>query len=102
MYGRTHGRTHGSMTTSKGIFHDQTTKRGVNKFYFEENIQLLCWAAYDGTTGRCSTACFSEAGSAAETGPKCIFVHIHPTLDSSRSEDSQLGPVGGMTSERSV
>ncbi len=43
----------------------------------------------------------SEAESAAETVIKCICVHIHPALDSSRSEESQLGPVGGMTSDRS-
>ncbi len=28
-----------------------------------------------------------------------VFVHIHPSLDLSWSEDSQLGPVGGMTSD---
>ncbi len=44
---------------------------------------------------------FAEAKSATETGLKCICVHIHPALDSFRSEDSQLGPAGGMTSERS-
>ena len=43
----------------------------------------------------------SKAESAAETGLKCICVYIHPALDSSRSEDSQLGPAGGMTSDRS-
>ncbi len=43
----------------------------------------------------------SEEESATETGLRCISVHIHPALDSSRSEDSQLGPVGGMTSDRS-
>ncbi len=48
---------------------------------------------------------FAEAKSATdhETGLKFICVHIHPSLaDSSRSEDSQLGPAGGMTSDRSV
>ncbi len=44
---------------------------------------------------------YSEAESATETGLKCICVHIHPALDSSRSEDSQLGPAGGITSDRS-
>ena len=44
---------------------------------------------------------FAEAKSATETGLKFICVHIHPALDSSRSEDSQLGPAGGMTSDRS-
>ncbi len=43
----------------------------------------------------------SEAESATETGLKCICVHIHPALGSSRSEDSQLGPAGEMTSDRS-
>ena len=43
----------------------------------------------------------SEAESATETGFKCICVHIHPALDSSQSEDSQLGPADGMTSDRS-
>ena len=43
----------------------------------------------------------SEAESTADTGLKCICVHIHLALDSSRSEDSQLGPAGGMTSDRS-
>ncbi len=43
----------------------------------------------------------SEAERATETGLKCICVHIHSALDSSRSEDSQLGPAGGMTSDRS-
>ena len=45
-----------------------------------------------------SMRCF-EAERAAETGLKDICVHIHPALDSSRSEDSQLGPDGGMTSD---
>ena len=44
---------------------------------------------------------YSEAESAAETGLKWICVHIHSALDSSRSEDSLLGPAGGMTSDRS-
>ncbi len=43
----------------------------------------------------------SEAERPTETSLKCICVHIHPALDSSRSEDSQLGPAGGMTSNRS-
>ncbi len=42
----------------------------------------------------------SKAERAAETGLKCICVHIHPALDSFRSEDSQLGPAGGITSDR--
>ena len=42
-----------------------------------------------------------KAESAAETGLKCICVHIYPALDSSCSEDSQLGPVGGMSSDQS-
>ena len=42
-----------------------------------------------------------EAESATEIGLKCICVHMHPILDSSRSEDGQLGPAGGMTSDRS-
>ena len=33
----------------------------------------------------------SEEERSAETGRKRICVHIHPALDSSRSEDSQLG-----------
>ncbi len=41
----------------------------------------------------------SEAERATETCLECICVHIHPTLDSSRSGDSQLGPAGEMTSE---
>ena len=44
---------------------------------------------------------FAEANSATETGLKFICVHIHPAQDSSRSEGSQLGPAGGMTSDRS-
>ncbi len=44
---------------------------------------------------------YSEAEGAAYTGLKCICVHIHPALDSSRPEDSQLGVAGGMTSDRS-
>ncbi len=43
----------------------------------------------------------SEAEGAAYTGLKCICVDIHPALDSSRFEDSQLGLAGGMTSDRS-
>ena len=43
----------------------------------------------------------SEAERATETRWKCICVHIHPALESSRSEDSQLGPADGMTSDRS-
>ncbi len=43
----------------------------------------------------------SEAERATETGLRCICVHIHPALDWSRSEDSELGPAGGMTSDRS-
>ncbi len=43
----------------------------------------------------------SEAESATETGLRCISVHIHPALDSCRPEDSQLGPAGGMTLDRS-
>ena len=41
----------------------------------------------------------SEAERAAETGMKCICVHIHPALDSPRSKDShdQFGPAGTMT-----
>ena len=34
-----------------------------------------------------SSMCCSKAERAAETGPKCVCVHIHPALDSSRSED---------------
>ena len=30
-----------------------------------------------------------------------ICVHIHPALDSSQSEDRQLGPTDGMTLDRS-
>ncbi len=48
-----------------------------------------------------SSMCCSEAESASETGLKCICVYMHPALDSSRSEDSQLSPEGGMTSDRS-
>ena len=48
-----------------------------------------------------SSMCCSEAENAAETGMKCICVYIHPALDSSRPEDSQVGPAGGMTSDRS-
>ena len=36
---------------------------------------------------------YSETESAAKTS---ICVHIHPSLNSSLSEDSQLGPAGGI------
>jgi hypothetical protein len=32
---------------------------------------------------------------------KRICVHIHPALDSPQSENSKLGPAGGMISDRS-
>ena len=44
--------------------------------------------------------CHFEADSPAKTGLKCICVHIHPALDSSRFENSQLSPEGEMTSDR--
>ena len=43
----------------------------------------------------------SEAERAADTRLKYIYVHIHLALDSSRSEESQLGRAGGMTSDKS-
>ena len=49
-----------------------------------------------------SSMCCSEAESATETGLKCICVHIHPALDSSRSEDSQLRPRLHETGTKSI
>ena len=43
----------------------------------------------------------SESNRATETGLKGICMDIHPALNSSWSEDSQLGPAGGMTTDRS-
>ncbi len=49
-------------------------------------MPLLFFKGLNLSSMRCS-----EAESAAETGLKCICVYIYPALDSSRSEDSQLG-----------
>ena len=55
------------------------------------NIEIVSIFFYsDFSSMRCS-----EAKSPTETGLTCICVHIHPTLNSSRPEDSQLGPAGG-------
>ena len=75
--------------------------RNCQHVYMRPVTKITYLLIYSPACHCCFLQRFAEAKSATETGLKFICVHIHPALDSSRSEDSQLGPAGGMTSDRS-